>query len=178
MRNKLIYYSVKIHDSEVQWTLRKHFFYIYWLWKVLSLQVVEMLETWESVGERSSKYGIWSTTLAIHSASSVGCVMCDPSVAVENWALCAVSGCRLCIFWCISLICWATSSASTMVLIGIQKAAVDQASMDHKQWSWPFWGTSLTLGIALKLLHSTTGLVILSCCIKSTFSLYITIWSK
>ena len=63
---------------------------------------------------------------------------------------------------------------------GIHKAAVDQASSRPPNSDRDlFLGASLTLGSALELLlHSTTELVIPSCCIKSTFSLYVTIWSR
>ena len=49
-------------------------------------------------------------------------------------------------------------------------SSVSHSQQTTRQWPWSFWGASLVLGIALELLLSpTTGLVIASCCIKSTF---------
>ena len=54
---------------------------------------------------------------------------------------------------------------------GIQKAAVDPTgSKPLKQWPWPFSDANLALGSALELLlNPVTELVIVGCCIKSTF---------
>ena len=38
-----------------------------------------------------------------------------------------------------------------------------------RRWPWPFFGASLALRSALELLSPSTELVIVGCCIKSTF---------
>ena len=63
--------------------------------------------------------------------------------------------CRHCSFLVQLTICWAYFS-DVMVWLGLRKPEWSNGEQTTKQWPWPFFDASLTLGSALELLLSPT----------------------
>ena len=66
--------------------------------------------------------------------------LCWPSAACRHYS-----------FWCISSICWSYVS-DVMVWLGFRSCSGSDQQQTTRQWPWPFFDTSLSLGSALELL--------------------------